>query len=447
MRGVWEYLSIEPSPGFHEAYISTPGQFVPSANFLGRFVGALPDSLMALHHGQTRWQWLGLALTTVFATLICHVSFRAASAVSLRSRTPFSNWALVFAPIASALIVGAAERFIDRDLNLTGDILAVALTTGRLITLFLFGWSVWRFCMALAATALSTTRLSKGSVDASLVQVLAGLAAIVMATAIVITGLRDLGVDAIPLLGGLGVGGLAVALAMRPTMENLISGIILFTDKPVREGDFCSFGAMMGTVENIGVRSVRIRALDRTVISIPNAMFANMELINWSMCDSMQIMTTIRLRYETSDDQLRHVLVRIREMLHAHPQIGKEPLRVRFAGYGDSSLNIDVMTYAMTRDWNDFFAIREDVYLRIKEIITASGTDFALPSQTLYLGKDQGLDEVRSEADEQEIAALRASGNLPFPHGSADRIKELDGTLDYPPRGSVDAKRGPDGKP
>ena len=264
------------------------------------------------------------------------------------------------------------------------------------------------------------------------------------ATAIIITGLRDLGVDAIPLLGGLGVGGLAVALAMRPTMENLISGIILFTDKPVREGDFCSFGTMMGTVENIGVRSVRVRALDRTVISIPNAMFANMELINWAMCDTMQISTAIRLRYETSDDQLRHVLVRIREMLHAHPKIGKEPLRVRFAGYGDSSLNIDVMTYALTNDWNDFFAIREDVYLRIKEIITASGTDFALPSQTLYFGKDQGLDEVRSEADEQEVAALRASGKLPFPHGSADRIKELDGTLDYPPLGSVDARSASD---
>jgi MscS family membrane protein len=446
LRGVWEYRSIAPSPGFHDAYISTPGQFVPSANFLGRVVNALPESLMVLHLDQTRWQWLGLFLTTVVAGLLCYLSFRVTAAVVDRTGPVLSSWVLVLAPVVSAGIVDAAVRFLDEDLNLTGDPLAVILTSGRLIILFLFGWTAWRLCMALAASALSTPRFSKGGVDASLVQVMAGLTAIVAATAIVITGLRDLGVDAIPLLGGLGVGGLAVALAMRPTMENLISGIILFTDKPVREGDFCSFGDMMGTVENIGVRSVRIRGLDRTLISIPNAKFANMDLVNWTKCDRMLIKTTIGLRYETSSDQLRLILVKVREMLHAHPEIDESPLRVRFAGYGESSLNIDIMVYALTRDWNDFFAIREDVFLRIKEIVSNSGTDFALPSQTLYFGKDKGLDEEQSETDEEEIAALRASGNLPFPHGSAERIKELENSLDYPPRGSVDADPGSDGK-
>jgi MscS family membrane protein len=156
----------------------------------------------------------------------------------------------------------------------------------------------------------------------------------VAATAIFVTGLRDLGVDAIPLLGGLGVGGLAVALAIRPTLENLISGIILFTDKPIRVGDYCSFGTMFGTVEKISVRSTQFRGDDDTLISIPNAKLANLELVNWKKCEQMLILEVIGLRYETENDQLCSILEKIREMLHDHPRVDRETSRVWFFRYG-----------------------------------------------------------------------------------------------------------------
>ena len=245
--------------------------------------------------------------------------------------------------------------------------------------------------------------------------------------------------DLVPLLAGLGVGGHAVALAIRPTLENLIGGLVLFADRPVRVGDFCSFSGQMGTVENIGVRSTQIRALDRTLISIPNAKFADMEIVNWAECDQMLIRTTIGLRYETEPDQLRYVLVKLREMLHAHPRIDRETVRVRFAGYGASSLDIDLRVYALTREWNDFFAIREDVFLRVAEIVKESGTRFAIPSQTLYMGRDGGLDEERSETAAQQVKSWRRSWTLPFPGLPSERIDQLEGTLDYPPRGSPEA--------
>jgi MscS family membrane protein len=238
------------------------------------------------------------------------------------------------------------------------------------------------------------------------------------------------------LLTGLGVGGLAVALAIRPTLENLIGGLILFMDRPVRVGDFCTFGAYTGTVENIGARSTQVRALDRTVISVPNAAFADMQIINWAKCDMMQILTTIGLRYETEPDQLRYVLAKLREMFHAHPKIDRDTVRVRFAGYGASSLDIQIRVYALTREWNEFHAIREDVFLRVNRIVSQSGTGFAFPSQTLYLGRDGGLDEERSRSAVEEVGAWRRSGQLPFPVMADSRIERLAGTLDYPPHGS-----------
>jgi len=179
--------------------------------------------------------------------------------------------------------------------------------------------------------------------------------------------------------------------------------------------------------------------LDRTLITVPNAALADMQLINWAKCDRMLINTTIGLRYETKNDQLRHVLVKFREMLHAHPKIDSETVRVRFADFGQSSLDIGVRIYALTRDFNEFHAIREDVLLRMSEIVKESGSGFAFPSQTLYMGRDDGLDVARGKTVAKEVESWRKAGKLPFPRLAADRIEQLEGTLDYPPQGSVEA--------
>ena len=249
----------------------------------------------------------------------------------------------------------------------------------------------------------------------------------------------ELGVPIVPLVASLGVGGIAVAVAARPTLENLIGGIILYTDRPERVGDFCSFGDNMGTVEQIGVRSTQIRALDRTVVTVPNATFADMEIINWARCDTMLIQATIGLRYETRFEQLRYVLAMLREMCLAHPKIENNTVRIRFVGWGSASLDIDIRIYALTRDWNEFFAIKEDVMLRVGEIVEQSGSSFAFPSQTLYLGRDNGLDEERSDQAIRQVQSWRNAGELPFPNMARSHREQLADTLDYPPHGSPDA--------
>ncbi len=243
------------------------------------------------------------------------------------------------------------------------------------------------------------------------------------------------------LVAGLGVGGLAVALAVRPTLENLIGGVILFTDRPVSVGDFCSFDTHTGIIEKIGLRSTQLRALDRTIVTIPNATLADTQIVNWSRCDRMLIKSMIGLRYETKPDQLRYVLAKLREMFLAHPKIDHETVRVRFVGHGDYSLDIEIRVLALTQEWNEFYAIREDVLLRATDIVNSAGTGFAFPSQTLYMGTDDGLDEEKSAGVMEEVQTWRHSGSLPFPYMASSRRDQLSGTLDYPPDGSPDARQ------
>ena len=258
---------------------------------------------------------------------------------------------------------------------------------------------------------------------------------IVLLSLIVIAG--AFGVNVTGLVAGLGVGGLAVALAAQKSLENLFGGFTLIVDQPVHVGDFCKFGDRVGVIEEIGLRSTRIRTLDRTLVTVPNAEFSTMQIENYAQRDRIWLSTTIGVRYETTPDQLRFVMVEMKKMLLAHPKIDPSPARVRFAAFGAFSLDIDIFAYVRTTDYNEFLAVREDIFLRIMDIIAASGTGFAFPSQTIYTAPDDGVDAERTQAAEQEVARWRASGELSLPDPSATQVSAVEDTLDYPPKGSV----------
>ena len=239
-------------------------------------------------------------------------------------------------------------------------------------------------------------------------------------------------------LAGLGIGGLAVALAARSTLENFIGGITLFADKPIEVGDFCRLGDHLGVIEAIGLRSVKVRSIDRTVVTIPNAEFVNLYIENFTRRDRILLRTTIGLRYETTPDQLRWLLVEIRKLLLQHPMVTPEPARARFAGFGDHSVDIEIFAYVGTNDFNEFLAVQEDIFLRLIDIVDASGTGFAFPSTVNYLARDTGVDAERTERAEAIMRELRKGNGLPFPEFDLQTRSDLRDTLDYPPEGSVD---------
>jgi MscS family membrane protein len=254
--------------------------------------------------------------------------------------------------------------------------------------------------------------------------------------------LATLGVDVTAAVAGLGVGGIAVALAAQKSVENLFGGISLFADQPVRVGDFFRYGDQVGTVEEIGLRSTRVRTLDRTVVTIPNAEFSNLRLENFALRDRMRLWTTIGVRYETTPDQLRYLLARLRQILLAHPRITDDPARVRLVGFGAYSVDLEVFAYVDTADWNEFLAIREDLYLRFMDAVKEAGTGFAFPSSTTYVGRDEGLSEEEARRAEERVADWRAQGELPFPNFPDEVRREVWNSLDWPPKGSPGASTG-----
>ncbi len=210
----------------------------------------------------------------------------------------------------------------------------------------------------------------------------------VLAIAVLLTALRILGFEITGVLAGLGIGGIAVALAAQKTLENFFGGVSLLSDQVIRVGDFCRFGDQRGTVEDIGLRSTAVRTLDRTLLSIPNGMLAAMPIENFAHRDKIWFNPVIGLRYETTPAQLRKLIDDMREMLAKDPRIEDKSLGVRFVQFAASSLNVEVFAYVLTRDWTEFCTIREELLLRIMDLVEAVGTGMAFPSQTLYLAKE-----------------------------------------------------------
>jgi len=195
-------------------------------------------------------------------------------------------------------------------------------------------------------------------------------------------------------LAGLGVGGIAIALAAQKTLENVIGGISIIADRVVRVGDFVKVGAAMGTIEDIGLRSTRIRTLDRSVVSIPNGQISNERLEDLSSRDKFWLHPMLSLRYETTAGQMRSVLESIRNLLLAHPRVEYDSIRVRFLRFNSSSLDVEVFAYISALDFNDFLEIQEKLLLRIMDAVQAAGTRMAFPSQTTYLVSDSRSGEM-----------------------------------------------------
>ncbi len=249
--------------------------------------------------------------------------------------------------------------------------------------------------------------------------------------------LQNWGFDVAAIIAALGIGGVAIALASQKSVENLFGGVMIALDQPIRVGEFGRFGDFIGTVEDIGLRSTRIRTLDRTIKSIPNSEFSSMQIETFATRDKILFLHTLGLRYETTSDQIRYIISEIKKMLTAHPKVLDDPARPRFVSYGDYSLNIEIFAYIETMDWNEFLEIQEDILLHLKDIVEEAGSDFAFPSQTIYFERGEGMDSDKQDDINKKVSSARDKGVLQWPDLSDDERKRVANTLSFPPKGSA----------
>ena len=317
------------------------------------------------------------------------------------------------APTAFLALMPAVEYLVRVQVGITGTATDLVQALFPALTYLATAWLVWQGALFVAEAIILSPRIPDQGLDAHLLRLIARVVGLVGVCVVLFWGGNRLGLPLYGLIAGVSVGGLAIALAAQGTLENFLGSLNLFADRPVRVGDLCRYGSELGTVEEIGLRSTRLRGPDRTVTTVPNSDFSKMQITNLSRRDRMLIKTVLGLRYETTPDQLRHLLARLRELLLTHPRVIREPMRVRFVGLGDFSLNVEIVAYVATPDFNEFLGIQEDILLRVIDLVEASGTGFAFPSQTLYLSRDGGLNGQRKAAAEAEVSAWREPANPP----------------------------------
>lgn len=211
-------------------------------------------------------------------------------------------------------------------------------------------------------------------------------AAVVVMAVFAIFGV--LGFNMSTALAGLGIGGIAIGFGAQQTIANLFGGVSVLGDEVIRVGDVCKFGDRTGTVEDIGLRSTWVRTEERTLLAIPNGTVATINVENLSRRDKILFKTVLGLHSNTSSDNVRYVLSEIRTVLEKHPKVETKTVRVRLTELAAASINVELVCYVLTRDFNEFAEVRESLLLHIMSFVEDSGTNLASPSQTLYLSGD-----------------------------------------------------------
>jgi MscS family membrane protein len=386
--------------------------------------------------GMPIWQWLAILIAIPLAAGLGWLAVRIAKFprylwLRKRKQTLSAAWTAISGPlwlVFGTVIHTVCVKYLRLPL-LQRHYYQIAV---GVVLIASFNWLLWRILQHLAQRvrerALYAGRSGAGSV------MLLGeriLKALILILAIFLI-LSTLGFNMTTALAGLGIGGIAVAFAAQKSLENLFGGISLLADEVIHIGDVCRFGDRVGTVSDISLRSTRIRTPERTELSIPNGSLATMNVENLSRRDKLLFNTKLGLRYETSPDQLRYVLAQTRRLFYEHPKVETDGARIRFIGYDNSALTLEVFCYVLTRDNNEFLAVQEDLLLRIMDIVAASGTSFAFPSRTIYMGRDPGLDNEKTAAVSREVQQWRENRKLPFPDYAPADISEFSNTLPYP---------------
>ena len=295
-------------------------------------------------------------------------------------RIPGSVRLLLLALAIRAFVPSVDLPLVERQFwAMTTGLLAIAGTVGLLMLLVDHG----------ERYLLQYARSGNFAESRALLRLLRRVAEMLVISAGGVAMLHYFGIDPTAALAGLGIGGIAVALAAQKTLENVIGGFSIVFDKAVRVGDVLKLGDMSGTVDRIGLRSTRIRTLDRTIVSVPNGQIATASIETLSQRDKFWFHHIVGLRYQTTAAQMRAVITGMRQTLGDQPGVDLESVRARFFRLGPSSLDIEVFAYIFAADWVSFLAVQQDLLLRIMEIVEQAGTEIAFPSQTVHLADDR----------------------------------------------------------
>jgi len=339
------------------------------------------------------WQWIAIPLALVVAwsigSLLGWVTRRILGHLAARTAARWDDELLrrVARPLTTMWALGIAFLLLPwLALSRAIDERAVHLLRGA--AWFVLFWGLAR-AVKVGFEGARAVALSRQSVGlAGMLPLTRKISQVVLVGLGVVALLNELGFKVTSLLAGLGIGGLAFAFGAQKTIEHLFGSIAIGVDQPFRVGDFVGVDGLVGTIEAIGARSTRVRTLDRTIVTFPNGKLSEMRSESYTARDRIRLYANLGLLYSTTVAQMRKVLADLEAALRAHPKIWPDAVVVRFNDFKDSSLNVEVMAWFQTTDWNEFTAIRQELFLRFMEIVEEAGSGFAFPTRTVHIEKD-----------------------------------------------------------
>ncbi|RIZ55219.1 mechanosensitive ion channel family protein [Vibrio sp. PID23_8] len=424
--------AVKPRDDHYQTFLASPGPLISK-----RYIQALPSLFNQLYGPLPLWQWFALACVLSLCKVMIKISFMFGDRWNDKWESKGLKWRVgrLISLVSVVLLLMMTRKFIDDGVWLTGGIYQFFATSFLVAQFVSVSWLIMAIFNYFAEIYVFKKHNGK-HVDSSLITV---LARIVGGLTIVVLGvyvIEYMGFSISPILAGLGVGGLAVALAIRPVLENVINGLTLYADGGIKIGELCRYGEKLGTIESIGLRSTRIRTLERSLITIPNSEFANMEIDNLERRDKRRMDHVLRLRSEISLEQLRVLIVNIRRLLLQHQMTEAEPVRVRLIGVGEFSININIMAYIRCRDNEEFMAVQEDILFAVLAQVESIGAKIAHSNQYQLVKKQGSDDEERKTKAAQVVAKWHEEGAFPFPDFSYEYKHEIKDTILYPQKTS-----------
>lgn len=353
----------------------------------------LPRTLTATGpRGLAWWMWLSLPVIASIAGLAGIVLGRITAWLlkKLTSRTAARWDDVILEAITSPLSVLWAIVLGFGAVELLTPLGAVGfLNRGlRLGLLVVFFWVLLRLVSVLGKNAETAAfTLSHPSMRA-LVPLAVRIGYFAVLAIGLVAVLADLGYPVASLVAGLGIGGLALALAAQKTVENLFGAFSISVDQPFSVGDTITVDGTTGEVQAIGLRSSRLRTQERTLVSIPNGKLAEMKVESFAPRDRIRLGAVLGLTYGTSSGQLRTILQQLEQTLRAHPKTFQDDVAVHFKAFGAQALEIEVSVYFLTTSYGEYRNIRQEMLLAFMEIVERAGAEFAFPARTVHLAED-----------------------------------------------------------
>jgi MscS family membrane protein len=352
----------------------------------------IPESLRGIGPlGLAWWQWVGvltlIGVAYVFRRVVVALLLWVMRSLVMRSKSTWDDELVhrLAGPARLLVMVGTVRIGLEwlalpwSAEQTTIDVLFAFLGVG-------LAWTAFAAVDIAIAHVSAAAWASDRPASRALLSIGGRIAKFLIVAIASIAFLGALGVPIASLVAGLGIGGIALAFGAQKTVENLFGAFSLGVDQPLREGDFVRIeDHALGTVEKVGLRSTQIRTLDRTVITLPNGRLSDMRIETFAVRDRVRLATSIGLVYSTKRSQLDEVLRGFESVLRSHPGIWQDTVVVKFAGFGPSSLDIEIMAWFETGDYDEFRGWRQEVLIGFIDVVERAGSSFAFPTQTIHV--------------------------------------------------------------